>query len=318
MTAGAAPVRTPLVSVILPTFNRLAFLRQAIESVYAQTLDDWELIIADDGSDDATRRYLQGLERDQSVKLLLLPHSGNPARVRNAALRIARGAYVAFIDSDDLWCPDKLESQAALLRRQTDCQWSYTAFTQIDSTNAVLPGDANRRWLPLEGGIFQSTCNGSASILTSSVFASRELLNQCGAFDERMRSGEDQDLWMRMALRSSVALLNRPMLLRRRHAEQFSDDWEPAYVCRHHSLIKIRKLAGPKWRLLLDYERTRNATAHADTLAGNRRCLEALLVLRHSLAFSWSYAIWWRSLAKVLATSIAPRAVARFRRQHRR
>src|SRR5580693_7584371 len=93
---------TAIVSVVLPTFNRLRFLRPAIESVYAQTFTDWDLIVADDGSDLETRRYLQTLTNDPRVTVLWLPHTGRPSMVRNAALLRAAGEYVAFLDSDDL------------------------------------------------------------------------------------------------------------------------------------------------------------------------------------------------------------------------
>ena len=97
-TAFAA---TPLVSVIVPTFNRLLYLRPAVASVFAQTLVDWELIIADDGSDEHTRAYLSALQSEPRVSIIWLPHCGNPAAVRNRALRQARGEYLAFLDSDD-------------------------------------------------------------------------------------------------------------------------------------------------------------------------------------------------------------------------
>jgi glycosyltransferase involved in cell wall biosynthesis len=86
----------PEISVILPSFNRTAFLRAAVESVRAQSHSDWELIVADDGSDKATREYLREIEGGR-IRTLLLPHSGNPARVRNAAIEIAGGRYLAFL-----------------------------------------------------------------------------------------------------------------------------------------------------------------------------------------------------------------------------
>ena len=92
----------PAVSIIFPTYDRLRYLRPAIDSVLAQTFTDWELIIADDGSEEETRSYLRSLG-DRRMRTLWLPHSGNPARVRNAALRMTTGALVAFLDSDDLW-----------------------------------------------------------------------------------------------------------------------------------------------------------------------------------------------------------------------
>src|SRR5258708_34074473 len=106
---------TPAISIILPTFNRLKYLRLAVDSVFAQTFADWELLIADDGSDEETRAYLRGLENLPRVKVIWLSHSGNPSAVRNAALREARGDYIAFLDSDDMWMPAKLEPQIYVL-----------------------------------------------------------------------------------------------------------------------------------------------------------------------------------------------------------
>src|SRR5687767_14161066 len=95
-----------MVSVIVPTYNRLDLLKQAVNSVFHQSLDDWELIIADDGSTDGTIDYLNSLP-PAKVRLVLLPHSGIVAQVRNAAARAAIGDYLAFLDSDDLWEPEK-------------------------------------------------------------------------------------------------------------------------------------------------------------------------------------------------------------------
>jgi len=117
---------TPTVSIVLPTFNRLPYLRAAVDSVFAQSFQDWELIIADDGSDAETSAYLQTVAGMPRVKLLCLPHTGNPPAVRNAALREAHAEYVAFLDSDDIWLPRKLESQLASLRCRPTRKWSYT------------------------------------------------------------------------------------------------------------------------------------------------------------------------------------------------
>ena len=107
---------SPAVSVIMPTFNRLEFLKPAVLSVLGQTFEDWELIIADDGSSEATREYLQTLKNHPRVQVILMPHTGKPSVVSNEALRHTRGEYVAFLDSDDLWLPTKLETQLRSLR----------------------------------------------------------------------------------------------------------------------------------------------------------------------------------------------------------
>ena len=112
----------PIVSVILPVRDRIAFLRTAVDSVFSQTHTDWELVIADDGSGPETRDYLRRLELDPRVRVLWREHTGNPAAVRNTALRAARGRYVAFLDSDDAFEPRKIELQLAALAERPRCR----------------------------------------------------------------------------------------------------------------------------------------------------------------------------------------------------
>jgi glycosyltransferase involved in cell wall biosynthesis len=114
---------SPSISVILPTFNRMEFLRAAVESVLRQTDPDWELIIADDGSGEETKAYLRSLD-DPRVRVLFLAHSGRPSVARNVAIRVARGTYLAFMDSDDIWAPTKLEAQLRAMRTTPSRRWS--------------------------------------------------------------------------------------------------------------------------------------------------------------------------------------------------
>ena len=104
----------PRVSVIIPAYNPGPYLALAIQSVIAQTYTDWELIVGDDGSDEETYEYLRTIQVEPRVKLLRLLHSGKPSTVRNAALREARGRYVAFLDSDDVWLPLSILHKRAL------------------------------------------------------------------------------------------------------------------------------------------------------------------------------------------------------------
>src|SRR5579859_7346175 len=124
-------MNNPEVSVILPTFDRLKYLKKAVDSVISQTYPHWELIIADDGSGDETQTYLKQI-RDPRATVIWLPHSGNPAAVRNNAIQKARGQYLAFLDSDDLWMPRKLERQLELMRLHPERRWSYTSERPID------------------------------------------------------------------------------------------------------------------------------------------------------------------------------------------
>src|SRR5690242_6090897 len=121
----------------MPTFNRPQFLPPAIESVFSQTLKDCELIIADVASGEDTRAYLGSLA-DPRVRVLYMTHTGRPGVMLNAALRVARGEYVAFLDSDDLWLPGILELQVASLQRHRERRWGCTAFALIDAAGRPL------------------------------------------------------------------------------------------------------------------------------------------------------------------------------------
>jgi glycosyltransferase involved in cell wall biosynthesis len=139
----------PLVSVILPTYNRAAFLREAIDSVLAQTWQRWELIVVDDGSTDGTRPYLATLA-DPRIHVLELAHDGNRARLRNRGMTRARGEYLAFLDSDDFWIPTKLERQVTdLIARHR--RWGYAHYRHVDDAGASLPIPRANEWTACDG-----------------------------------------------------------------------------------------------------------------------------------------------------------------------
>jgi glycosyltransferase involved in cell wall biosynthesis len=308
----------PVVSVLLPTFNRLRFLRPAIESIYAQTFADWELIIADDGSDGETTEYLQSLADHPRVRTVWLAHTGRLALVRNAALREAIGKYVAFMDSDDLWAPNKLERQIETLCARANCRWSYTAFLQVDAWGRPLPEEVHRRWVPHEGDIFEQVVTGGASIRTPSVVATRELMTQVGQFDEAMLSATDYDMWLRLALFSEAAIVDEPLVYVRRHDEHHSHEWQSAVVGRGRALSRCLQRVDSARRALLREERVNNALQlakkHAELGAPDRM----LRALWDSLPYSWTYPHWWLSGLKTLARPHVPsRLIERYRERRR-
>jgi glycosyltransferase involved in cell wall biosynthesis len=127
----------PLVSVVISTYNREAYLREAISSVYAQTHTNWELIIADDSSMNGTREYLASLS-DERVRVIQLKHSGSPALTRNSALAHAAGQCIAFLDDDDLWKPEKLSVQIADLMEHPERRWSYTNCDRVNQDGRAV------------------------------------------------------------------------------------------------------------------------------------------------------------------------------------
>jgi len=124
--------QSPLVSVITAAYNAEPFIAETIASVQAQSLADWEMLVADDASSDRTAEIVERFAaQDPRVRLIRLEQNGGVARARNAALTAAKGRYIAFLDSDDLWLPQKLERQVGFMQRH-EAAVSYTSFRRID------------------------------------------------------------------------------------------------------------------------------------------------------------------------------------------
>ena len=277
----------PLISIVLPTYNRLRYLPAAIESVVAQTMKNWELIIADDGSGVEVRAYLATLATDDRIKVILLPHLGNPGAARNVALRQARGTYVAFLDSDDLWMPTKLEMQLKVLKSLPERQWSYTDFVRVDHSGASIDFERSPLRVPYQGQVFEPLLRLRAGIAMPTVMATRGLLARAGGFDERLHLHEDYELWLRLALLSPVSRLAEPLACVRRHTEHFSSGGVRSLRARGEVLEKMRDfLTDSKQLAILQAERVRNdvALAIAHAVAGNRGL--ALRALARSCPYS--------------------------------
>ena len=310
---------TPRVSIILPTFNRLRYLRQAVDSVFAQTFQEWELIIADDGSDGETAGYLAEAAEFPRVRVLSFAHSGNPGAVRNAALRVARGEYVAFLDSDDVWMPAKLEVQLAAHASCAARRWSYTALRRIDADGKPMRDGLGLNWVPYEGAIFEQLLTLAAAVAMPSVIADRRLLEEAGGFDEEQQFFEDYDLWLRLSLLSDVTVINEPLVLVRNHREHYSVDRIRVYEARFKLLDKMsRHTDTARLRALLKLERAKNAAALALVSAAAGRRMHALAMLWGSRECAWQHRDWWRKARATLAYALAPLWLREAVRRHRR
>ena len=204
----------PLVSVIMPTYNRAELIVQAVRSVIAQTVPDWELIVVDDGSTDDTVNKLQTLAEPR-LKLVHEPHIGNSARLRNIGVAASRGDYLAFLDSDDLWLPSKLELQLQALLGK-DGAWSYTDHELIDASGERMPRRAGR-FSPISGYIARDLIldRTGASIITWLV--PRNLFERTGGFDESLTMREDLDLVLRLAELGEAIPVAQALALAREH-----------------------------------------------------------------------------------------------------
>ncbi len=306
----------PAVSVIVPSFNRLEYLPPAIESVLAQTFTQWELIIADDGSAADTKRYLQSLD-DPRIRVIWLPHSGRPSAVSNVAIREARGDYIAFLDSDDLWLPKKLETQLESLRRHPQRGWSYTKFAMVDgSGNPMVTANA-REWPAPSGWILEELLREATVIAQPSVMVSRKLIEQLGAFDEELVMCYDDELWFRLAAHSEIDGIEETLTLVRRHSLHSGSDII-AWRDRRRVFEKaLRSERGGRLYPLLHRLRAQMSAGLAKSQARSGKRIHALATILAGFPHSWRYPKCWLGALFALAATYAPTPLRNIVRRHR-
>lgn len=206
---------TPAVSVIIPTYNRCAMVREAIDSVLANRGVDFELIVVDDGSTDNTRN----LPRSDARFIYERTENHGVAAARNRGVELARAPLVAFLDSDDLWMPQKLVRHVAFTREHPYCDISQTNEIWIRDGRRVNPGLRHRK---RAGDIFIDSLQ-TCLISPSAVMIRTDVFRAVGGFDESMIAAEDYDLWLRILVDHEVGLLDEPLVTRRSgHRDQLS------------------------------------------------------------------------------------------------
>ncbi|MEI6125430.1 MAG: glycosyltransferase [Pseudomonadota bacterium] len=221
------------VTVIIPTYNRAPFLGEAIGSVLAQTYGDFELIVVDDGSTDNTQEVLSVYT--EKVVSLRTEHAG-PSAARNHGILRSRGEYIAFLDSDDLWLPDKLKTQVDFFRNSPDAVICQTEEIWIRNNVRVNPMNKHKKY---SGWIFEH-CLPLCIVSPSAVMMHRTVFDRVGLFDEAMPACEDYDLWLRISSLYKINLIDKPMILKRGgHADQQSRTIASLDKLRIHALGKI-------------------------------------------------------------------------------
>lgn len=190
------PAGTPKVSVIIPTFNRAALVQEAIASVLAQTYTDFECIVVDDGSTDQTKAALQPLFASARIQYVYQPNTGLSA-ARNHGLRLARGAYISFLDDDDLYEPTKLALQVEYLDAHPDAMLVHCWFTKFNEHNPDL-GLRKPDWF--QGWLYPAILSYWRMLMaTPCLMFRREVFDTVGVFDVSLRYAEDFDMWRRIA-----------------------------------------------------------------------------------------------------------------------
>jgi glycosyltransferase involved in cell wall biosynthesis len=249
------------VSVVIPAFNAAAYLGGAIDSVLAQTSRDLEVIVVDDGSSDGTPAL--AARYDSPVRWLRQDNRG-VAAARNRGIAESRGRFVAFLDADDLWRPEKLERQLAALRDCAGARASATAFSIVDADLAPL---GVQRVEPAEPALVDLLLRGNVIGTPSSVLCERGLLEESGGFDTGLSQCADWDLWLRFAARTRFAILDAPLTVYRRHAGNMSRSVE--LLERDSIGVLERAFARPELPAPLRALRRRAFAHNAMVLAGS-------------------------------------------------
>ena len=278
----------PEVSVVIPTHNRRRLLGQTLRSVLGQRGVDFEVVVVDDGSTDGTAEAVAALG-DRRVRLLHHEHPRGVATARNVGATAAHGAWVAFLDDDDLWAPDKLAHQLATTGREDG--WVYAGAVEVDGAGRLLGGTPP---LPPDALLAELTRHNPMPAGSSNVMVRAGLLADTGGFDPTLRHLADWDLWLRLARLSRPTCVAAPLVAYRIHPGQATMDTtgmvaearvlqarhgaDPGAIHRWAAWSQLR--SGRRWAAVAAYA----AAVRTGDIASVARSAVALLSPRPTLA----------------------------------
>lgn len=201
---------TPLISIIIPTYNRAKLLPKAIQSVLEQTYQNWELIIIDNYSDDGTKEVIESFQ-DHRISMQVIPRTGSVAASRNLGVRLSQGQWVAFLDSDDWWYPTKLEVVSKYTKDTVDIIYhNLEIFDSLDSLKPYCSTKSRKLKSPF---YFDLLLNGN-DIALSSVIVRKSVYLKVGGMNESpiFFAVEDYDMWLRISqVTESFVHIPRPL-----------------------------------------------------------------------------------------------------------
>ncbi|MDP1853777.1 MAG: glycosyltransferase [Candidatus Omnitrophota bacterium] len=220
-----------MISVIIPTYNRAQYICETIDSVLAQTYKDYEIIVVDDGSTDNTKELLA--KYNGKIQYVYKTNSGVSA-ARNLGINLSKGEYLAFLDSDDMWLPEKLEKQMGAINEDS-IGLIHTAKYMIDA-KGKLTGDVRPRY-PAKN--LDDLLNNYH--ICMSVLVKKDLVKKAGMFDETISGSEDKDLWIRIAKIAKIKFIDDPLIKYRVHSDNTCNDCEKIYTGHVKTFEKLRK-----------------------------------------------------------------------------
>ncbi|MEB3342545.1 glycosyltransferase [Okeania sp.] len=199
-----------LISVIIPAYNSEKTIQETIESVIKQTFSDWELIIINDDSQDRTVEVVSQI-KDPRIKLFSYQNAGAPAS-RNRGFNNSVGQFIAFLDADDLWTPDKLESQLNALQSHPEAAVAYSWTDYIDKSGNLIKHGGR---VVFNGDVYSELLVRNFLENGSNPLIKREAINDIGGFDESLKGGQDWELYLRLGKKYHFVAVEKPQILYR-------------------------------------------------------------------------------------------------------
>jgi len=216
-------LENPKVSVVIPTYNRAYLLPRTIKSVLNQTFQDFELIIVDDGSTDNTKEVVEDFQKqDSRIKYIWQENSGGPAKPKNTGIKNSKGEFLAFLDSDDEWLPEKLEKQLELFEKDKKLGIvGCGAFYINDNTKKTI---INRIKRCENKNYFINFLSGTFLGSSSSIIISKDVFNNIGLYDESFSVADDWDLYLRIIPKYNFDFIDEPLFNYYIHDNNISGD----------------------------------------------------------------------------------------------
>jgi len=214
-------MKRPIVSIIIPTFNRAGMIHRAIESIKLQTFNDWELIVVDDASTDSTEEIIQTYMRDdQRIRYIKHEKNQGGSAARNTGIKNSKGSYIALLDDDDRWYPEKLRLQYDYLQNYPETGLVYSGFCYVDyETDKIIKSVRPRYQGNVSSIILKNNIIGSPTPLIRN-----ECFQRAGLFDEKLSSCQDWDMWIRISQYCSFAYVKECLAEVTMHGRQISSD----------------------------------------------------------------------------------------------
>ncbi|HEY4761650.1 MAG TPA: glycosyltransferase [Thermoguttaceae bacterium] len=232
LLSDSSPRTGPLVSVIIPTYNRRQFIADAIRSVLNQSYRNIELIVVDDGSDDGTFELVRSIS--PAIRYFWQPNAG-VASARNRGLAEARGELIAFQDSDDIWHPRKLALQVAILRHSPSLGMAYTSHRIIDQHGTVI----GARWKQLHSGRVTEALFQCMFIIMPSTVTRRSVFDRVGNFNTALCINSDYEFWLRASMTTDFFAIEESLVDERQTPCRLTGVKDEAAMLQYDMLLRF-------------------------------------------------------------------------------